>query len=116
MNIGVEELLNIKQIVIELHGVNDDSWGTTLTNKLNCLKKINSTHYLIHAHGNNNGGTTLVKNRPIPDVIELTFIRKDTLTKIEPNITILPIKNLDYPNKNDIHDIDLNFYPFVANK
>jgi hypothetical protein len=108
--ISENEVNKIKQFVIELHGINDDSWGCIYNDKLNCLKKISNTHYLIHAHGNN--FSSLTEN--IPDVIELTYIRKDCFdTKPELNTQPLPINDLDFPNNTTIPDYDLNFPPFV---
>lgn len=104
------ELNKIQQFVIELHGINDDSWGCIYNDKLSCLQKISNTHYLIHAHGNN--FSSLTEN--IPDVIELTYIRKDCFDTIpEFNNQPLPINDLDFPNNANIPDYDLNFPPFV---
>ncbi len=75
------------------------------------FKKLANTHYIIHAHGNNNGP---VVNK-IPDVIELTYVNKkyfDTVPEL--NKQILPIRNLDYSNRINESDINLNCYPFVS--
>ena len=47
-----------------------------------------NTHYIIHAHGNNCSGT----QNNVPDVIELTYLRKDYFNE-EPklNTTILDL-------------------------
>ena len=69
------ELNKFKQICIEFHGLNDDNYGCSVKEKMNCLKKINKTHYLVHAHGNNFG--PIVDN--IPYVLELTYVRKNSI-------------------------------------
>lgn len=98
------------QIVIEFHGINDNSWGSYYYDKVSCLKKLSETHYLIHVHGNNYGGIT----NGVPDVVELTYIRKDYFSeKPTLNTEKLPIKNLDFPNNINSPDINLSFYPFV---
>ena len=103
-------LLKFKQIVIEFHGINDDSWGFNYLTKLECFKKLQETHYLIHAHGNNCSGTT----DKIPDVIELTYINKINVDVLKKNMRSLPIKGLDSNNHIFIpDDLDMNFYPFV---
>jgi hypothetical protein len=105
-----EQLNKFKQIVIEFHGINDDSWGTSLNNKIECLNKLSITHYPIHAHGNNHAKTT----NSIPDVIEITYLRKDLFECIpQLNNTFFPIKNLDFPNNQFLPDLILNTYPFV---
>jgi hypothetical protein len=78
--------------------------------EIKCLQKLKNTHYLIHAHGNNN--SPVFNN--IPDVIELTYINKKYFKYIPRfNTVSLPILNLDFPNNNQTLDINLNHYPFV---
>ena len=105
-----EDLNKFKQIAIEFHGINDDSWGCNYSNKLECLKKLADTHYLIHIHGNNYSSNT----NGIPDVVELTYIRKDYFSE-EPNLnkTQFPIEGLDFPNNKNNNDYILNFKPFI---
>lgn len=106
-----EQLSSFKQIVIEFHGITNDGWGCPYRNKVECLKKLANTHYLIHAHGNNHGPVT----NKIPDVIELTYIHKKCVDTPPPrNTHSLPQKGLDFPNKSNAKDIDLNHYPFVS--
>ena len=104
-------LARFKQIVIEFHGINDDSWGYIYSDKLACFQKLAKTHYLVHAHGNNNALTT----NKIPDVIELTYINKNYFQN-EPtgNKIPMPIPNLDFRN-NTCYDreYNLDFYPFI---
>jgi hypothetical protein len=104
-----DKLTKIKQIVIEVHGVNDDTWHFTQKDKINCFNKLNEQFYLIHIHGNTNSG----KNNKIPDVLELTYLNKSEFDK-EPdkNKQTLPNKELDFGNSS-AEDYDLNFYPFV---
>lgn len=88
-------LKSFKQITMKFHGIYDDSFGCPFNTKLECFDKINQTHYIIHAHGNNWG--TILDN--ITNVIELTFLRKSEFNS-EPilNNQILPIVGIDFPN------------------
>ena len=106
------DLLHYKQIVIEFHGINDDSWNSYYQTKLGCLKKLASTHYLIHPHGNNYAGAQHVLGVVVPNVIELTYIRKDVLNAPKVNTTLLPIENIDFPNASYAQEIGLNHPPF----
>jgi len=110
LSLSEQELSKFKQIVIEFHGINDDGCNTNLGDKIKVLTKLSNTHYAIHIHGNNNAGST----NKIPDVVEITYIRKNTIN-YEPllNTTRLPVSGLDYPNNLNRPDFDLNFYPFV---
>jgi hypothetical protein len=89
-----EQLNKFKQIVIEFHGINDDSLGTKLEDKIECLNKLCITHYPIHAETNNS----------IPDVIEMTYLRKNLFETIPMlNTEIFFIENLNYMNnKNNL--------------
>ncbi len=112
LNLTLEKLEKFKQIVIEFHGVNNNSWGTNYEDKLICFNKLANTHYLVHIHGNNNSSST----NKIPDVIELTYLRKDLFTIcLNLNKTKLPIKDLDFPCKPNSKDYDLCFPPFYNN-
>lgn len=105
-----EKLQKFKQIVIEFHGINNDSWNVNNCDKIKCIEKLIETHYIIHIHGNNYGNIT----NDIPDTIEVTFLRKD-LFDIEPELNKekLPIYGLDFPNNPNSDDFNLNFPPFT---
>jgi hypothetical protein len=110
LDIDESKLSKFKQIVIEFHGITDNSWGCHYDNKIKCLKKLSNTHYIIHAHANNYG--KVVNN--IPDVIELTYVNKKYFSSVpELNTQSLPIHDLDFPNNLSFNDIALNFYPFT---
>ena len=128
LSLTEDKLQKFKQICIEFHGLNDNTWGSSLSDKIKCLKKLNQTHYIMHAHGNNYGagglhaklrgffrkgmGTGIRNN--IPNVLELTYINKNYLLDIPgKNTTLLPIKGLDFPNKKNKADYVLCHYPFV---
>lgn len=97
LNLPLKKLDKFKQIGIKFHGINDDTWGTSLDDKIKCLQKLNETHYIMHAHGNN---CSRIRNG-IPDVLELTYVNKKYLQNIpEKNKILMPIEGLDYPNRN----------------
>jgi hypothetical protein len=109
LQIDETQLNKFKQIVIEFHGITNNSWGCNYNDKVKCLEKLLKTHYLIHAHGNNYGP---VQNN-IPDVIELTYVNKNYFeTPPVLNTQPLPIPDLDYGNCNR-SDYNLNFFPFT---
>jgi hypothetical protein len=111
LKVNEDQLKKFKQMVIEFHGITQDGWGHPYETKIKCLEKLQKTHYIIHAHGNNN--SKVMKN--IPDVIELSFIRKDYFQTVPSlNTQLLPC-HLDFPNDLRKKDIDLVLYPFVSN-
>jgi hypothetical protein len=109
-SLNSNKLSKFKQIVMEFHGINDDSWGTTLNDKIKCFEILSESHYIVHAHGNNHGPT----QDNIPDVIEITFLRKNCFVGTPKlNKTPLPIQGLDFPCNLLVDEHALNFKPFV---
>lgn len=100
-----------KQIIFEFHGILQNNWHGTIEEKINAIKKINETHYLVHIHGNNNSPLNNIFYN-IPTVIEVTYIRKDLVNNIEKNTEKLP-SLLDYPCYDKFPDYLLNYPPFV---
>ena len=111
LNIPENDLSKFKQIVIEVHCINDDRLNITYNDKMKCLEKLKKTHFLVHAHANN--CCSLTHN--FPDLLELTYVNKRDLACTDLNTTPLPIPNLDYPN-NGVPNSDwgLAFYPFIS--
>lgn len=116
------ELEKFSQIVLEIH------WPFDLY-RMNMLKKLNETHYIIHIHGNNYcdrdipkhlpsgrsyDGTVVIKNInlpeiTLPEVFEVTYINKCLFNKlsIEVKKMICPT-TLDYPNNSNVKDIEFS--------
>jgi len=110
LSLTQDKLQKFKQICIEFHGLNDNTWGTSLNDKIKCLNKLYHTHYIMHAHGNNCSGM----QDNIPDVLALTYINKNCLSYVPSKNTIpFPLEGLDYPNNVQARDYELNCYPFV---
>jgi hypothetical protein len=109
-SLSENQLNKFKQIVIEVHGITDDSYGSMVHDKITCLSKLKNTHYIIHVHGNNFGGVT----NGIPCVVELTYVNKNYFTfPPELNRQEFPVESLDFPNNTSVPDIKLNYYPFL---
>lgn len=96
-----EHILKIKQLVIEFHGI---------TFSYKCFDILADTHYLIHLHANNFGGTDKVGDRDVPRILECTYIRKD-LCEVMLNDEIIP-GPLDMPNNPNKIDYTLDYKPF----
>ena len=114
-SLSLDDLKKFKQLVIEFHGINDNSFKYSYETKCNVFKKLSETHYLIHIHGNNFCVPlcTNINGKNIPNVVELTYVRKDIIQNAILNKLPLPAPSLDFPCNNNICDIDLNFEPFV---
>lgn len=107
-------LKKCKQIALEFHGLvpqYDKEWKIPSEKQVICFKKLQKTHYIIHAHGN----TCNFFAKGLPNVLELTFIRKDYFNNIPVwNNQTLP-STLDFVNSPGRNDYSLNHYPFTIN-
>jgi hypothetical protein len=109
MNATDETLNKFMCIVVEFHWLcNEDK-----KQKIECFRKLNNLFYVIHAHANNHS-PILVKEDfyHVPDVMEITFIRKDLMDgEIVLSKDKFPTK-LDFPNHGLLPEIPLTFYPY----
>jgi hypothetical protein len=65
------------EIVIEIHDTFKLVDPVFRNNFDLIFKKIFSNYYIIHSHGNNNGHTNVYGSIIIPDILELTLLRKN---------------------------------------
>uniref|UniRef100_A0A6C0BU31 Methyltransferase FkbM domain-containing protein n=1 Tax=viral metagenome TaxID=1070528 RepID=A0A6C0BU31_9ZZZZ len=120
--LNTDQLLKFKQIVIEFHFVFQESnfvddlftnlsFPISVERRINCLKKLANTHYLLHFHPNNCCGTIFYNGVEIPNVFECTYVRKDLCNDITISNKEIPDKVLDIKNTNNT-DIYLSGFPF----
>jgi len=106
--LNISQLNKINQMVIEFHN-SPKKWGLLDDYKINILKKICETHYLIHIHGNNNHKSRKIYDKNICDVFEATFLNKKYIDK--PLFIKYKYDNkLDMKNvrsKNEVYDMYL---------
>ena len=100
-----------KQVVIELHGLGTRP-GDAYENQVKVLRKLNKTFHLVHVHGNNHSNLRVVGNYMVPQVLEVTYVRKSDFVAVA-STTQYPMPRLDFPNLWGRNDIILDFYPFA---
>lgn len=91
-----------KQMTFELHDLTDESRGREV---LFCLNKLRETHQPVWIHGNNAGLSEKSGIYIVPQMLEITYVRKDSY-RLEECEYDCPI-HLDYPNISDFNEIDL---------
>jgi hypothetical protein len=101
-NIDDEILTKFSQICFEIH------WMHRRTNDvISIINKLKANFDLIHIHGNN---YAYILNG-MPDVIELTFVRKDKATsEIKPLNIGFPLPGLDFPNNPNEADYQIDWW------
>lgn len=76
------------QIVLEIHFLLTSSNREQM---LRCLKKLSCSHNLVHIHANSTCKIIYYKNMIMPDVLEVTYIKKD-FCKLKKMEKMLPRK------------------------
>jgi hypothetical protein len=105
-------MLKISQICMELHYV------TQHPPCLDLLILLNSEFDLFHIHANNNVLRREIFKKSgvvddLPDVVELTFVRKDKFKSSESETVPYPIAGLDIKNQPDLPDVPMNWWCHV---
>ncbi|MCB8874196.1 class I SAM-dependent methyltransferase [Acidisoma silvae] len=100
-----------EQIVLELHDLEklEDARFRGLVWR--ALASLSSAFTLCHVHANNFGHIANVSGFPVPQTLEVTYIRSD-LVRPAPSQTYYPTP-LDTGNCLDWPDLPLWFYPFM---
>lgn len=101
-NIPISLLSNFKQISLELHGVCKCECQEKI---LKILQKISVTHQAIWVHGNNADKAEVANGILIPNLIEVTYVRRDSYS-FDDGACKFPIP-LDLPNLMYRHDFDM---------
>tara|TARA_B110000483_G_C18176734_1_gene535332 strand:- start:145 stop:2244 length:2100 start_codon:yes stop_codon:yes gene_type:complete len=115
--LSTNDISKFSQILMEVHWPFDNF-------RSNALRKINSTHYLVHIHGNNYcnrdfpdkdigrsyDGSVLIHNPnlgaiSLPEVMELTYVRKNLVSEVQKMNYNFP-RSFDLPNNPRAKDID----------
>lgn len=103
-------LNQFRQIVLEVHHLTrliDGEFGERIAR---VLAKLDATHAVVHVHANNCGPYRLVENVPVPDVIELTYARRDSY-ELDLSGEIFPTE-LDRPCNAEWAEIVLGAFRF----
>jgi len=106
-----EDLLNIKQLVIEFHSEQEAIIPV----------RLSQTHWLVHLHVNNcfytqpGNGIRNVNGLNSPTVYECTYIRKNPNEDLKLNTRPIPDPLFDQPNSTEFPDVSINWPPFVNN-
>jgi hypothetical protein len=104
-------LRRFEQIVLELHELPRLEERRFRSMAWKALATMSSSFTLCHVHANNFGAIRMVCGFPIPETLEVTYIRSD-LVAPAPSMTFYPTP-LDTGNSLAWPDYPLWFYPFV---
>jgi hypothetical protein len=100
-----------RQIIIEYHGflrAAEQDWSAVATR---VLEKVHRSHAVHHVHANNWGSYQIVANIPVPDVLEVSYVRRD-IPRLASSTNIYPTP-IDAPCNPYQPDIYLGSFVFV---
>jgi hypothetical protein len=99
LNTNIDQLSKIvPTLIIEFHWIQNFPFEE-------CINKIKSHYNITHLHPNNYGALY----NGIPNVPEITFLRKDSATFIKPTHKTYPLPILDSPNNNKCPDLIIDY-------
>jgi hypothetical protein len=101
----LSDLNNFDQICVEFHNLHQVIFSNE-PDFLETMVKLARNHVPIHVHANNWGAYEIIANRPVPDVLEVTYLNKRFLDELDQKKTPA---NLDSPNHPERPDIKLSF-------
>ena len=104
-------LLRFRQIIAEFHDLHRIADDTLFSDIRSALKKLNKSHELINIHVNNWSAFQIIEGIPIPDVIEVLYLRRDSSSSKNSRITTLNYRG-DMPNNPDLSDCSSSFISF----
>ena len=104
-SVSRQTMHRLAQMVIELHAPSPDDITTSLRN-LGILAQIRPTHEVVHVHANNYAGVGARDGIRVPDVMELTYLRRAGI-EFAPCIEDFPT-TLDRPNDPERADISMS--------
>lgn len=102
-NTDINIFSHFKQMTFELHNLTDENHSNEI---FYCLNKLKTTHQPIWIHGNNAGIAEKSGTYVVPEMLEITYVRKDSYKMKEWDEYNCP-NSLDYPNVYDFNEIEL---------
>ena len=89
-NISEKNLRKIRILVVEFHGLRNFRSHFFLNHFEKILSRLEKIFHSCHLHINNSGKQKKINGYYIPDMIEMTFIRKDRVKNFTGEFTKLP--------------------------
>lgn len=100
-----EVLSRFRYIVIELHNLDRLAFRSFLAEAEEVLSKLQSSHFVAHVHGNNYGVLLNYDGAKLPEVLELTLLRR---TDYKCGSARYFKHHLDQPNNPRFREVDLS--------
>ncbi len=101
----VDDFARYPQVVLELHDMGRLNDEETAANVLHLLRAIHATHLPVHVHANNEAGLAAFGAYWLPEVLEVSYVRRDLARGARPADAIDTL--LDTPSNARFADLSL---------
>lgn len=98
-------LEQFSQIIVEFHDLHKHIVNLQVSRITKVLSKMRIFHDVVNFHPNNFGDFEIIGNHPIPDIFEVTYLRRDLVVSNHNEFGA----NFNSPNTNFHPDVILNF-------
>jgi hypothetical protein len=95
-----------QQVLLEMHDLSRLKDAAAATEVLRTVRSLAATHLPVHVHANNEGAFNRYDGRWFPDVIEVSYVRRDLLESVRPATSL--VVGLDRPSNPKYPDYDLS--------
>ena len=94
-----------QQVLLEMHDLSRLQDATSADEVLRTVRSLAATHRPVHVHANNEGAFNRYDGRWFPDVIEVSYVRRDLMEGAAPATSM--VVGLDRPSNPRYPDYDL---------
>ena len=99
LDASLETLREFRQIIIEFHNMTSFENPHFVNIRKRVLEKLNTTHSPINIHANNFSQYCILGGIPMPDTLEVSWVRKGSYQLINGSTSELSL--LNFPNRTD---------------
>lgn len=96
LNFNEKNIEKCDQIIVEFHGIQVLPLNPNFENYMSLLRRMLTSHAIVNTHVNNWDRYEVINGVPVPNVLEVTFVKKSLLESW--NYNGLNLENLNFPN------------------
>ncbi len=93
------------QIIVEFHWLSNKIFNQKYELMISAFEKLAQSHSVVNIHANNSADLVIIANCPVPEVVEITYVRTKSYTFQQTQIG----KNVNARNYDGRPEISLNF-------
>lgn len=108
LDVSSRNIERCDQIIVEFHGIQILPLNSNFESYVFLLRRMLTSHTIVNTHINNWDGYEVINGIPVPNVLEVTFVKNSLLDRL--NCNGLTLESLNFPNNPSKPEFLL--YPF----